>query len=432
MLNALKRTLAGLGLAGLPLVAAAQDKKGAEPPPQWVETRFHRIHLKNGNFVDGTLVRKDPRTVVLKMNPGDFAIRTDMIARVEYVKMRGLQEAPKLEEIKKEVHSEGPPAVAGARRPDGAPAPSVVSLDAPADLAQKLAAESPERRRASLKELMDAKGDQGPAFVAALLERVPADARVDIVALLIEREAKSALPVLYQLLRNTDPGVRENVLRALHGIGNADTIDKIGFCLSDPDALVRCAAIVVYEKLGSAADFPTVVDKLRDSDPSVRGAVLSTLQSMAARLDLKREFREAMRSEIDSAQPETAAAMVALLGKLNDKELVPDLVRFAENDDALVRAQAIVAIVVTDPTEAAKVIQARILEEKEYQPRIQLAEGARKLRLRAVAETLVDWIADEDDNIKSAALSALKAISGQNYGTDHERWLNWLEGTKQK
>src|SRR5688572_23015720 len=81
MLRNLKRALLGLGLAGLPLVASAQEKRPAAAAPSkvdpatWVESRFHRVHLKNGNFIDGDLIRKDQRLVVLKLKAGDFGIR---------------------------------------------------------------------------------------------------------------------------------------------------------------------------------------------------------------------------------------------------------------------------------------------------------------------------------------------------------------------
>src|SRR5688572_11443006 len=130
MLQNLKRALLGLGLAGLPLAAAAQEKRQPAPatkpdPVNWVESRFHRVHLKNGNFIDGELVRKDQRLVVLKLKAGDFGIRADMINRVEYVKVRSLAENPLIVAFRKEEAPDGPPAVAAAARPE-APATPVL------------------------------------------------------------------------------------------------------------------------------------------------------------------------------------------------------------------------------------------------------------------------------------------------------------------
>lgn len=435
LINGLKKALAGIAFAGLPLVAAAQERRGAanEPPPQWVETRFHRVHLKNGNFVDGMLVSKDPRTVVLRMNPGNFAIRTDMIARVEYVKMRSIQEEHKLEDIKKETRLDGPPAVADAgRRPPAGDAPPVAAVDT-GDIGAQLSRESPERRPALLRELMEGKGSEGPAFMAALIERVAPDIRPEIVGLLIEKEASAAVPTLVKLLQNQDPGVREQALKSIHGVGDSGVLSRVDPSLSDPDPLVRAAALTIFEKFGSEGDFSKIAGRLKDPDGGVRGTALSSLQSFSKRLEMKTELVETLRAAVEDGDPETGAAIVGILGKMNDKELAPELARFAENPDAKIRANAIAGLVTTDTVEAAKVILARIEVEGEYWPRIAIADGCRKLRLKAATEPLIQWLQDESVDIRSAAGRALRDVTGQqNLGSDYDRWSAWWETAKPK
>jgi len=79
------RFFAGLALLmGLPLAASAQQEAGSP----WIETRFHRVHLRNGNTIDGQLVNEGKSAVVLKLKAGEMQIRKDMIDRVEMVRMR--------------------------------------------------------------------------------------------------------------------------------------------------------------------------------------------------------------------------------------------------------------------------------------------------------------------------------------------------------
>ena len=73
----------------------------------WSETRFHRIHLRNGNFIDGDLIQDTRSMVVLKMPSGDFGVSKNQIARddqgqlrVEFIKMRTFREPPPIVKVK--------------------------------------------------------------------------------------------------------------------------------------------------------------------------------------------------------------------------------------------------------------------------------------------------------------------------------------------
>src|SRR6266498_3822034 len=81
--------------------AALQAQDG-----QWVETRFNRVFLRNGNFIDGHLIGETNQSVRMKLITGEMTIRKDTIEldsigrpRVELIKMRSYQELPKLANI---------------------------------------------------------------------------------------------------------------------------------------------------------------------------------------------------------------------------------------------------------------------------------------------------------------------------------------------
>src|SRR5262245_25732182 len=69
-------------LTAHPLLQTFQDSSDA------TELRFHRVHLINGNFIDGQLIKDSPQQVLLQIKAGEMAIRRDLIDRVEFVKMR--------------------------------------------------------------------------------------------------------------------------------------------------------------------------------------------------------------------------------------------------------------------------------------------------------------------------------------------------------
>src|SRR5258708_18777177 len=66
----------------------------------WSETSFHRIHLRNGNFIDGKVISDKPGEVILLLKSGELTVRRDQIDQVEIVKMRSWNEKPIILESK--------------------------------------------------------------------------------------------------------------------------------------------------------------------------------------------------------------------------------------------------------------------------------------------------------------------------------------------
>src|SRR5258706_9153339 len=57
------------------------------------DLRFTRVHLRNGNFVDGQLIKDTEHEVMLRLRVGEMGIRRDQIDRVELIKMKSLNAA---------------------------------------------------------------------------------------------------------------------------------------------------------------------------------------------------------------------------------------------------------------------------------------------------------------------------------------------------
>src|SRR5436190_24328669 len=64
----------------LPGFLGAQDTDG--------DLRFYRVHLRNGNVIDGELVKETANEVLLRLKVGEMTIRRDQIEKVEFVKMK--------------------------------------------------------------------------------------------------------------------------------------------------------------------------------------------------------------------------------------------------------------------------------------------------------------------------------------------------------
>ena len=80
-------------------------------------------------------------------------------------------------------------------------------------------------------------------------------------------------------------------------------------------------------------------------------------------------------------------------------------------------------------SDAADALLVRLRVEREYWPRIQVAEAIRTLRLRAAIPDLLGWLDDEDSNIQMAATRSLRELTGQSFGLDRARWHAWWSST---
>src|SRR6185503_8075123 len=74
-------------LLALPLFCQAQAMNCFQDSDT-TDLRFYRVHLRNGNFIDGELVKDTANEVLLRLKVGEMAIRRDQIEKVEFVKMK--------------------------------------------------------------------------------------------------------------------------------------------------------------------------------------------------------------------------------------------------------------------------------------------------------------------------------------------------------
>src|SRR6185295_15607172 len=75
--------LAAAACLALPLGLVAQD---------WIEVRFDRVHLKNGNFIDGRIIARNDLSVTMQIVGGEITFKYGTIDRIEVVKMKDIKQ----------------------------------------------------------------------------------------------------------------------------------------------------------------------------------------------------------------------------------------------------------------------------------------------------------------------------------------------------
>ena len=96
----------------------------------------------------------------------------------------------------------------------------------------------------------------------------------------------------------------------------------------------------------------------------------------------------------------------------------------------MIRSHAIFGIGKISSQEHEQLILDKLTTEREYWPRIQVAGAAQNLRLEKAIDPLIEWLSDENTNIRAAAVRALRIITRQNLGPERATWEEWREKTK--
>jgi HEAT repeat protein len=410
----------------------------------WVETKFHRIHLLNGNFIDGHLIGESDRALTMKVGGGEMQIRKDLIERnprgvlkVEYVKMRSYKEAPKIEPLRLTKPSSSPEISATpTAKPPGRNTPTeAVTLTGPVadQLAQAgdiLKSGTLARKKGAIEALATL-GAEAATFIASQFASFEDDLLPTAVATLMGIKESSILSTIRPLTTSDRPRLREQaaVLVGTLGGGREDS-DALRVLLKDQDTGARGAAIIGLRRLNDYDAFDLIADSLADPDPGIRSKSLLTLTQFAQHGGLSQKLADVLGRTLDQAQGDVRVELLKEAAQQGSKDLGPLMARLATDGDAMVRSYAIMGLGKINSNEYAELILERMKIERDYWPRIQLTGAAQALRLQKAIDPLIEWMGDDDSNIRAASARALRAITGVNPGADREAWEAWRKQQK--
>lgn len=426
------------------LCLLAQAKgPGPQGPPVWNDVRFHRVHLRNGNFVDGELVRQSAREVVLRLKSGEMAVRRDLIVRVEFVKMRGIQEkaeeveAPKTSPIGFETPtSKAPapakkPAAAPRTRAEGAYKASA-ELKARVDpLLEKLEKSDPEMIEPLVQELAQME-PEAHAYLASQLEGASRSLIPLIGSVLSRTKSPLAAPYLSRLLTHENPQVRKQAALALGTNGEEADASYLLPALKDKDPEVLSSVIATLSILGDAGAFDALSPLCAAEDREVRTQALGALNSLATKHNLKEQLVRTLSEAIASAPAGHTLDLLGALISTADPEAAPAVAKLLESDQVDVRKAAAEGLSRMAGPDVADEIVARLAREDSAEVRVALAGAAAKAKAVDGMDELAGWLEDENGGVRKAALEALRALSRTDFGTDRQKWEAWIEQNAKK
>lgn len=264
-------------------------------------------------------------------------------------------------------------------------------------------------------------------------------------------------PEIPSLIGSDDESKRLEALKWLRGREEAGSVELLIGALSDKSVKVSNAAV---EALGALKDKRATEHLLRllvHEEEETRQLLL--IEALGELKDERAVGR--LLSLLRHRNPLVASKAAESLGKIGNRGVVPVLVEVAKGGTVeAVRYSAVFALGDIGDKRAVRVllpllkaVSGRLryaaayalgsigdeealdglmeaLTDGEWGVRWAAARGIGRIsegrmNRRAVSH-LIDALLDENEPVRKEALSALKRITGQDFGTDHKRWSEWL------
>ncbi len=398
----------------------------------WQEIRFHRVHLRNGNFIDGQLVRETSSTVHLQLASGQMAVRRDLIERVEFVKMRHISEKAPV------VVPPAPPDPA-SRKTAPAPFPTRAKRTRGSAASAKVGPEVKAKVEAVLDRLLRGSAEQ-KAEAGADLKALGADAAVyaaDVIdalddgavqivgPILVDLKSPDVVTIIQSKIGNPRPVVRAECAAILGASAESAEDVRVLLPLAKDVPGVALPAIIAMARHGLPDAFPVALLLSKSKDETLRRAALAAVVQIGRKAEREADIEPAFKDLMDESSGPALVDVLTQIGSSKLAGLAAPAAAHLVSDDAPVRAKAAQILGDLGDRSTGDAVLDRLGSETDKWAKVYLAQASLKLRLQKSVDPLIEWMDDEDGDIRVAALETLKKLTGENAGLSKEAWLAW-------
>ncbi len=416
---------------------AAQDGQ-----TEWVETRFHRVHLRNGNFIDGLLVKETDKSITLRLKAGDISLRSDLIDRVEIMKIRSINEKP----------PKVPPKAVGGR-PDPTPLPpfppparpeegrrppqdgaldpwissgfSKETVDRVNEIFDRFKKDLSETKFQILQEISSL-GAEAAVFLATNLGALAEEPLGQIGAILARMKVAETRAPAAKALTHRNPQVRVQAVALLGELGSSASEKDLLPMLKDSDLMVRGQTLEALVKFGSRDALDPITKLCSDPDSAVRSKALAGLQRLLKALDQEREVLPRLSQALEDSKGAARVDVAAAIGKLGNPEAWGFLAPLLNDADPLIRQAAAAGLMTLQAPGSSEAILSRLPVETDKWTRVYLANAAQRTQTRKSVEIFITWMDDPDTDVRAAGHQALRNMTGQSIDQNRQKWEDWF------
>lgn len=426
-------TLTALAAASAPL--GAQDAKP-------VETRITRVHLKNGNTVDGRLVSSGSNELVLRLsNNGEVSLSREDIQSIEIVKMRTMVDWEPA--VKREpVIVRGPVATAAVEAPvpaaasekgkqTGKPAAPAINPDLRTHIDEVLG----QMERASIHERKQMVGELTKEASAApyLASRLP-DMHEEMLPFLgkalWELRDPDMAPYVFAALDSERPAVLQQAILLSARLEGSWTSSKIRRFLSDPRAPLRAATAEALKTMGDAGSLLEILPMLEDKEPLVRAVALNACLELGRRTGRMELVAGRLEECMVRAEGCALGELLVGAGRSGQKSLSKPLARFLRDADPAIRAKAAAALTELGDFDAVPALVQALVSEQASVAQLALLRAGMVLQVREFIDPTLPLLKSGDEEVRQTAREALRVITRQNFGDDFEAWSRWWDAVR--
>ena len=401
----------------------------------WRDT--HRVHLRNGQFIDGRVEQEGEKEIILRWNPTALLrIRRMEISNIEEIKIRPLVQVarkppPRIEKTPVPDVTDPIPPGPGKEKP---PPPGKESETD--KVISRLLANPDASWELMMKELRSLGIEGARSMIAGLPSMDGQRLELVLVALDAMRDLEIE-PEIRSLLDSKRPDLRVAACRLLANRGATGAIRSIVPVLKDGDPAVRAAALSALAILGDASHLDLISNLTLDQEATVRERAFRGSEELSSRLKLDNDLIARWLSLAGRGPRGSLAEFVTAIGRLTDRaaegfpkaEVEARLVEVLSERDDLARAAAAHALGGIKGSEAASEAILRALEA-ERQPKViaAMCDALGRLKMKRSIEPLIEQLRSESAEVKTAALRALERMTGaKDLGQDSEKWTEWFK-----
>jgi HEAT repeat protein len=399
----------------------------------WRDT--HRVHLRNGNFLDGRLEQINDKEILFRWSPGVLLrIKVgDIRGDVEEIKIRTLHSEPRKVAVRPPPIETQPDVEPSTPEPrDPSKAPSEIER-----LFKRLMSR-PDMTYEVLVREVKALGIEG---ARAMIAEMPSmDAQMSQLAI-VAMDQMRELPVereIRGLLESKRPDLRAAACNALANRGATDSMRAIQTALRDRSPHVRSAALMALPAFGDGSVLPAITELTIDQDPNVRARAFRSAEDLSSKAGLDNDLAQRLLSLSGRGPTGSVAESATALGRLADRSgegFPTDDVRNALLDMMSMRepetrgAAAFALSSVKPPGPSADAVLDAMARERDPKAIVSMCDALGRLKIQKSLEPLIEKLRDDSKDVAAAARRSLEKITGQTEpGADYQKWREWYEG----